>query len=127
MSGLDYKEGVVFLDLVYAGSSGRLDYRVFGGGALFRTEADLIQDVQYSQAYPYDTVTVTGVPTTSVSDNSFGFDVGAGLDYRLGKSFAIGVQARYNRATAKLEPVAGDSVEVHAGGFQLGAGIRLIF
>jgi opacity protein-like surface antigen len=128
LTGLSYKETAIHFSLVYTGSSGSLDYFLFGGGSLIKVETDFIQQIQYSHAYPYDEVTLTGTPTVSVSDRPFGFHVGAGLDYRLAKSFGLGVQARFSRATAELVPVAGgSSVEVSAGGFDVGVGLRVYF
>ena len=40
---------------------------------------------------------------------------------------AAGVQARFSRAKAKLIPVTGQTVEIDAGGLQLGGGLRLYF
>lgn len=128
VTSLSYKETTSHLDLVYRGSSGKLDILLFGGAALIKVEADLLQRLQYTQQYPYDTVTVTSTPTAARSDRPFGFDVGAGLDYRLSRSFGLGVQAGYSRATAKLIPADGsDTTEIQAGGFQVAAGLRVYF
>ena len=127
LSGFGAKETAVTLDLVYTASSGRFDFRVFGGGAYFHLAADLIGDLQYTQTYPYDSVTVTGATTLSTSGDAFGFDVGAGADYRLSPHFALGAQARYARGTASLHATSGETLDVRAGGLQLAVGLRFIF
>jgi opacity protein-like surface antigen len=127
LSGLSYKETAIHVGLVYSGSSGSLGYFLFGGGSLIKVEADLLQSVQYRQSYPYDEVTLTGTPTLAASDRPTGFHVGGALDYRLGKNFGLGAQARFSRATAKLAPPQGSAIEVSAGGFDVAAGLRVYF
>ena len=128
VTGLSYKETAPYLDVVYRGSSGSLDVLLFGGASLIKVEAELLQRVQYTQTYPYDTVTVTSTPAVARSDSPFGFNVGGGLDYRFSHSVGLGVQAGYSRATAKLVPAEGSSaIEIKAGGFQVAAGLRVFF
>jgi opacity protein-like surface antigen len=89
--------------------------------------AELVQRVDYTQAYPFDTVTVTGTPLAETSNHAFGFNVGAGLDWRVARHVAIGTQLRFSRATVSLEPTAEDHVEIDAGGVALTGGLRLDF
>jgi opacity protein-like surface antigen len=89
--------------------------------------AELVQRVDYTQAYPFDTVTVTGTPLAATSDHAFGFNVGAGLDWQVARHVAIGTQVRFSHATISLEPTAEDRVEIDAGGLQLTGGLRLDF
>jgi opacity protein-like surface antigen len=126
VDGLDYTETAGHLDLVLSGHSGSLDFSVFAGPSLFKVKADLAGAPAYTQSYPFDTVTVTSVPTTSANDTAFGFNVGAGVDYRFSPKFAFGVQGRFSRGSAKL-PAEGGEIDVDAGGFQVGAGVRISF
>jgi hypothetical protein len=59
--------------------------------------------------YPDDEVTITSLDLTEASNNAFGFNVGAGLDYRFGKSrkVGIGAQVRYTAAAATITPPEG--------------------
>ena len=125
LPGLDYRERAFHLDLVYSAGTGSLGFHAFAGASFFTVEADLIDEVRYRHEYPYDTeqVTVTDVPTLAAEDSPMGFNVGAALDYRLGRSFGIGAQGRFSRARASLAP----SVELDAGGFQVSGGLRLYF
>lgn len=123
---LSYKETSIDLDLVVGGSSGRLDFNLFAGGSAVRVEADLAGALQKTEAYPFDEVEVR-LPTTSVSDSPFGFNVGAGLDYRFSGRVAFGAQFVYRSAKAKLETAAGNTIDVDAGGPQVTAGLRFMF
>lgn len=125
--GLSYSEMAGHLDLVLSGRSGSWDFSLFAGPSLFKVKADLLEPPTYTHAYPFDTVTVTAVPTSSADDMAFGFNAGAGIDLRLSDKFAIGVQGRFSRGQAKLPTGTSDEVEVDAGGLQVGAGIRVHF
>lgn len=121
------KETAGHLNLVVFGKSGSLDLSAWGGVSLFKVEADLLQNVVYSQQYPYDTVTVTSVPVGKAKDSPIGFNVGASVDYRFSRSIGLGIQGRFARAKAKLTAGSNPTVEVDAGGLQVGGGLRIYF
>src|SRR6185295_3169190 len=121
------KETAGHLNVVFFGHSGDLDLSAWGGVSLFQVEGDILTDVQYSEAYPYDTVTVTGTPTAKIDDSPIGFNVGGSVDFRFSKTIGLGVQARYSHAKAKLAGGDGPEIEVDAGGFQVGGGLRIYF
>jgi len=129
LSGYHSKERAFHFDLAYGGARGHLDYALFAGVTLFSLEADLVDAVRYDQTYPYDTVTFSRAPSRRLKDNPTGFNAGARLDYRFGHSghFGLGVQLRFSTATAKLKASASGTVNVDAGGLQVGAGGRLYF
>lgn len=121
------KETAGHVNLVVFGRSGALDLSAWAGVSFFKVEADILQNVTYSEAYPYDSVTVTGTPTAKASDSPIGFNVGASLDWRFAKSVGVGIQGRFARAKAKFAVPNATDAEVDAGGFQVGAGIRFYF
>lgn len=127
VSGTTYRETTAHLDAAYLGKAGALSYAVFAGPSYFSLSADLAESVQYSQSYPYDTVTVTGLPTSAETKTGIGFNVGADLDYSLGGSLSLGGQLRYSRATITLEPGEGNQAEIEAGGLQVSLGVRVRF
>jgi hypothetical protein len=121
------KETAVHVDVVAFGRSGAVDLSAWAGLSFFKVDADLLQNVLYSQSYPYDSVTVTSTPVSTVSDSPIGFNIGGSADWRFNKRFGLGVQARYAHAKAKFSVPNASALEVDAGGFQVGAGIRLYF
>jgi len=127
VSGTSYRETTGELDVAYLGKAGRLSYSAFAGPSFFSTSADLVNSVQYSQSYPYDTVTVNTVPTSSRSKTGIGVNLGASVDYSLGGILSLGGKVRYSRAKITLESGPGDEVEVDAGGLQVSLGLRLRF
>lgn len=125
---VEYQETAGHLDVVYLGGSGSLDFALFAGPSLVNLSAELLGDPVYSQSYPFDTITVTNVPARKIEDSGVGFNAGASLGWRFSDSFAFGVQGRFTRASMKLAPgVDAADVEIDAGGFQVGAGVRLSF
>ncbi len=127
IQALSFKERVVYVDLVVSGAAGPLDLAAFGGVALVKVEGNLLQQINYSHSYPYDSVTVDSVPTTVVEDSAVGFDVGVSVDYRLGRYLGLGAQLRFSRATAELTHPDREIIEVETGGLQAAAGLRFRF
>ena len=82
--------------------------------------------MQYQQAYPFDEVQVTTLTHGRYTGNGFGFNVGAETDYRLGGRAAAALLVRYHHLSPDLPESAG-TVEIDAGGLQVGAGIRFFF
>ena len=106
---------------------GRLQWTAFAGPSLVGLEADLLRAVEYTHAYPYDSVTVTGTPFAASRGHAFGFNLGAGLDCQLATHLALATQGRWTRATVPLDAGTGDRVGVAGGGLHLSAGLRLDF
>lgn len=125
--GLEYREAIGSVDLVLLLGNGPVQVSVLGGAAFFRVDAEALGEIQRTEAYPYDTVEVTGVSTRRLRDTPIGYGAALGLDWRLSHRFALGAQARYSRAQAKLSASEGDTIAFDAGGLQAGVGLRLLF
>jgi opacity protein-like surface antigen len=126
-AGRAQRETAVHLDLAVVGGAGRLAWTAFAGPSVIGIETDLVRTVEYTHAYPYDTVTVTGTPFASVSGNALGFNVGGGLAWPAAHHLAIETQVRFSRAKVGLEPTSDDRVSVDAGGTSFTVGLRLDF
>ena len=119
-------ETAVHLDLAVVGGR-RLEWTVFAGPSAIAIRAELLHAVQYTHAYPYDTVTVTGTSFESTRASAIGFNAGGGLDWQLARHVAIGAQTRYRRAAVHLPTTSGEHVRVEAAGLELTGGLRLDF
>jgi opacity protein-like surface antigen len=126
-AGRAQRETAVHVDLAVLGGAGRLQWTAFAGPSVIGIETDLVRTVEYTHAYPYDTVTVTGTPFASVSGNAVGFNVGGGLAWQAARHVAIATQVRFSRAKVGLEPTSDDRVDVDAGGASITGGLRLDF
>ena len=127
LTGLSYEEQSIHLGLTLGGSTGKLDFTAFGGVTFFKVQADLIQNIDFDQIYPFDTVTLTGTSRVAAKDSPVGFHVGGRRDYRFSRHVGLGAQLRFSRARAQLSVPEVTIVEVDAGGAQVAAGIRLYF
>jgi hypothetical protein len=125
--GYSHKETALHFDLVYAARSGSLELAVFAGGSRIKVETSVVERIDFAHSYPFDSATLNGLPAKSVEDSPFGFNLGGSVDYVLGENFGLGLQARFSRASAKLVPAEGASLEIDAGGLQLAAGVRVFF
>ncbi len=120
---LGFSEKAFHLDLVYnASTSGSLGFSIFGGPSFFTVDADVVERVTYTSAFPFDEITVTGADPLAVSKSAVGFNVGAGMDFRFNPNFGIGVRARFSQAT-----ISEGGVDLKAGGLSVGGGLSLRF
>ena len=124
---LSYKESAGRLDVVLIAVSEPVEISVFAGLAMLQVEADLIEGIDFSEAYPYDTVTVESTNTSALTDTAIGFDAGVSLDFMLTESFGVGAEFRYSGATAELIPAEGEPIELDLGGPEAAIGIRFAF
>jgi hypothetical protein len=128
LDGYKLTETAIHLGLVLMGSGGSLDYSVFAGPSMIKVESDILDRIQYSHTYPYDTVTVTATPARTLDDNPIGFHLGGSVDYRFSERFGLGTKVRFSQAKAKLVPTdGGQQIDVDAGGLQVTGGIRIFF
>jgi len=127
LQALAYSEKVVHLGVGYAGGSSNLDVALYGGVSLFTVETELLEDVDYAQSYPFDSISVTGTPRSTQKQSPTGFHVGGRIDYRFSHVVGLGVQARFSRATVELVAPDDSTADLDAGGFQVAAGLRLYF
>jgi hypothetical protein len=129
-SGYKLAEGAIVVDVAYTRPAGRLEWAVFAGVAFFQVEADLLGKPTYTDVYPYDELVIASTPSTRVKESPTGFNIGGRLDYRFGKSkrFGAGVQVLYGTASVKVKGTP-ESTEASfdAGGFSVGAGVRVYF
>ena len=104
-----------------------LEIAVFGGSTFFNIKQDLVTDVLFTQAYPFDKAAFTGLTTGRQSKSTVGFNVGADVTFYFSGHVGVGVLARFTRATIDLPSHDGGTVAVETGGIQMGGGLRLRF
>lgn len=108
--------------------SGPLSVMIFGGPSYFHVTQDVVTDLNLSEQYPYDTVTITGTVVEKLKGNTFGFHVGGDVSYFFSPSTGIGASVRYSRATMKFSDDSDDvTTEGHAGSASISGGIRFRF
>ena len=99
----------------------------FAGPTFFNVEQQLVSDVNFNHAYPFDTATFSGAVARRESDSTVGFNVGADVTFYFTDHVGIGWLTRYSRATLGL-PSAGDgTVNTRPGGLHTAWGLRIRF
>ncbi|MGE5358863.1 MAG: hypothetical protein ACM3NQ_07565 [Bacteroidales bacterium] len=127
-SGLGHDETAVHLQATWMlRPHGRVQVGLSAGPTVFLVKQALVATPNFNEAYPYDTVTVTGATTKQQSATTVGFNVGGDIWYALSRKAAVGMLLRFARATANFEAPDKSAIEVHAGGAQVAAGVRLRF
>jgi hypothetical protein len=104
----------------------RVDMFLFAGPAYINVRQDMATRIQFTEVYPYDTATFTGVESTSFSGGAVGMTAGADVAYLVTKRAGVGGQLRYSYASATLGP-AGQPATVGLGGLQLSGSVRVLF
>ena len=99
-----------------------------GGPSILGVNQTLVNSVKYSEEYPYDVATFTGVETRDASGSAAGFNAGVDVRWRISRNVAIGGLIRVTRAQVELDASDGrPAVTVDAGGVHVGAGLRFVF
>lgn len=107
--------------------------RLFLGPTYFRVQQDMVRSIAYDQTFlvllPVNAVDITTYESVNkVEGTGWGFHVGGDVSYFFTRVVGIGGFARFSRATVTLDdPLSGVPVDVKAGGFQTGGGLRLKF
>ncbi len=93
------------------------------GPALVRVSQDVVDGVNVNEVFPYDTVAVTGLHTSSASGSGIGVTGMLDVTRALGPRAGLAAFAQYTVATV----TTGDEdsrVDINAGGLRVGLGLR---
>lgn len=115
----------------------RLRVRVFGGPTYFRVKQDAVHTIEYFQVSTIlpttNTIDVTSFDGEEVEEEGWGFHAGGDVSVFFNRIIGVGGFARFSRANIDLpnsiaiSATDADTVEIKAGGFQIGGGLRLKF
>ena len=100
---------------------------LFGGPTMISLQQDLVADVRFRQAYPFEEASYEAAVAGGASGTGIGFNAGFDLAYYFSDVAGVGMLARYSRATVDLASAGGGTVGVPAGGLQVGGGLRIKF
>jgi hypothetical protein len=124
-ASLKHTETALHLQAAYVIPAGRkLLVTVAGGPSFFSVKQSLVEKVQFSESYPYDTATLLPVTTTDATKSVVGFNGGLDIGYYFTRTVGVGGMLRYAGGTLSL-PSHGTNLPVKVGGFQAGAGVRI--
>jgi hypothetical protein len=122
------EESGIHVQAQYLVAVGRkLHVTLMAGPSVLQVNQALVIDVNYTQEYPYDTATFTGVDSRRVKASAVGFNAGADVRWMFSRTIGAGVLVRFTRATVDLDAADNRTISVDAGGTQIGAGVRFAF
>jgi len=101
----------------------RVGLAVFAGPARIDAEQEIVNQIGYDETYPYDTATLTGATTSTVSSTATTVGMGASVNVAAYRGVSLDVGIRHASSEVSFESVAGSSVRAKVGGtqFRLGA------
>jgi opacity protein-like surface antigen len=100
---------------------------IFGGPSIFHVTQEFATNVTLNEVYPFDSVTITDTSQSEISDNAFGYHVGAGVTQFFGPTVGVGLDVRYSRASLDFADDANATTTARAGGLQVTGGVRFRF
>ena len=127
VSNVTHAELATHLDAVVLLPRRRLEVMVSVGMSLLRLSQDLVSDVTYADAYPYDTARFVDAITTRATVTKTGYNAAVDVSWRLSQAWGVGGLVRYVHATAPLSVNGAAAGTRKTGGVQLGGGLRVGF
>lgn len=132
VSGLNRNELGIHIQALYALALGnRVRLMLAGGPSIFNTKQDLVRSIAFEILPGFTSLKLDHALITEVKQTVVGFNVSADITWALASHLGVGTVTRYSRAKVTMDPGAESGVsraiEMHAGGLQIGGGIRLLF
>jgi hypothetical protein len=126
---LDHDEQAVHLSAIwFVPFTDKVDFHFSAGPTIFNVEQAVIRGISFSENPPdFTEITIDTVDIVSVKETGAGFHFGADMTYALTTNFGAGAMLRFSRGSLTLDLGEGQSVEMDAGGFQFGVGVRARF
>lgn len=100
---------------------------VFGGPAWIAVRQGIVEQVNFSEEYPYDTASFTSAIVRDAKQTKTAFLVGADVSHFFSRRIGVGGGFKYSAATVNLPSLDSDVFKTRAGGLDVTTGIRLRF
>lgn len=132
VSGLTRNEVAVHFQALYAiALSKRARVMLGGGPSVFNTRQDLVRSIEFETSPGFTALKFDQALISTSKQTVLGFNASADITWSLAPHFGVGTVTRYSRAKVALDPGSESGVtrriEMHAGGLQIGGGVRLLF
>ena len=126
---LDHSEQSLHFQAIYfMPFTDKVDFAFSGGPSLFNVKQQLLTGVNFTDVPPsFDSVTIDSVNSVELKDSGWGFNLGAEMTYAVTTSIGANVLLRYTHGNVEFNPAEGQTADVSAGGFQIGAGLKFRF
>jgi len=126
-SSYTLQENAIYLNLVLFIPFSKFSFDISGGPAYFLTTAELINEIEFSDSYPYETVSISA-NSTKIKKNIFGFNAGATLNFYIIKNLGLFLSSRYLSGSSDFKP--NDDIpglNLSLGGLKAAVGLKILF
>lgn len=118
--------------MIVAADRGDFRFRIFGGPSYLRVEQEGVDVIEYGQLFGIFTtanaVDITGFTARKTEGTGWGVHAGADASFFFSRVAGVGGFVRYMGGTVEIEDtLGGGTIDVKAGGLQVGGGLRLRF
>jgi hypothetical protein len=103
----------------------KIDFAFGIGPSFFTVRQGFIRGISFTENVT--SVTLNAVDAPTLKESGVGFHLSGDVTYAVTRNIGAGVLLRYTRGGVTFDIADGESVDVDAGGFQIGGGIRLRF
>ena len=127
-SGPKRTETAVHLQAMWTFAAGsRFQVGVSGGPTFFTVRQTFITALSFAEAYPYDTIALSGTSAGTQSASKATFNVGGDLTCLFSRQIGVGITVRYSGVNVGFKAADGSALPVAAGGLQVASGLRVRF
>jgi hypothetical protein len=106
----------------------KVDFTVGIGPSFFTVEQGFARGIEFGENPPdFTSVTIDTIDTVDVKEAGVGFNLGGTMTYAITPRIGASALLRYSRGSLTFDLGSGQTVEGHAGGFQLGVGVGVRF
>jgi hypothetical protein len=124
---LSYTEKAIHIVAAYTTTKGKFVIVVYGGPSYFFTATEIVEQVNFTESYPFDQVSLQSIDRRTYNASGPGLHVGGWFGYRVKDYLAVGVDLRFSWGSMRFATTAGNEIEFSSGGARLGAGARFFF
>ena len=127
-TGLARTETAVHVQALWVIPVGRsFAVTVFGGPTWFNAAQDLVMDITFDQAYPFDAATYSGANIGEGSASAIGAHAGADVAYYFSDRIGVGGMVRFSRGSVEFDSADGGTLASNVGGVHTSGGLRIRF
>lgn len=120
-------ENAAYFNFILRIPFSKLSLDLFAGPAYFAATAQLINQINVSDTYPYQDVNISAV-TETIKKSVFGFNGGASLNFYFASYFGIFLNAQYFSGSADFDLSSNiPDLKISLGGFKAGGGFKILF
>jgi opacity protein-like surface antigen len=105
----------------------RVGVALFAGPTWISVNQQIVDAVNYDDAYPYDTAAYRSASLRSTDSRAVGLSLGADVSYFVSRQIGLGFGAKYSRASAEFNSLGGTPITFDLGGLSFTGGLRVRF